>query len=128
MLSNVVPPDTMAGMHINMTWDGIFHAFTWVITLAGIFMLWDAAQRPPEEGAHQTKSLVGGMVAGWGLFNVVEGVIDHHLLSLHNVREVTDPLPWNLGFLLAGAMMIILGWALMRTGEPRRIAVGKHTI
>lgn len=46
MLSNVVPPDTMAGIHTNMTWDGIFHALTWAITLVGIFMLWDVVRIP----------------------------------------------------------------------------------
>ena len=39
MLSNVVPPHTMDGMGVNMTWDGLFHALTWVITLVGILQL-----------------------------------------------------------------------------------------
>jgi uncharacterized membrane protein len=36
MLSNIVPPDTMDTMRLNMTWDGLFHALTWVITMIGI--------------------------------------------------------------------------------------------
>jgi uncharacterized membrane protein len=43
MLSNIVPPHTMAAMRVNMTWDGLFHALTWVITLVGILQLRSAA-------------------------------------------------------------------------------------
>ena len=52
-------------------------------------------------GTHRTVptcALVGLLLAGWGLFNVVEGLIDHHLLEVHHVRDdVADPLPWDLG-------------------------------
>jgi uncharacterized membrane protein len=30
---------------------------------------------------------MGGMVLGWGLFNLIEGVIDHQLLAIHYVRQ-----------------------------------------
>jgi uncharacterized membrane protein len=43
MLSNIVPPHTMDTMRVNMTWDGLFHALTWLITLVGILRLWSAA-------------------------------------------------------------------------------------
>jgi uncharacterized membrane protein len=43
MLSNIVPPHTMETMRVNMTWDGLFHALTWVITLVGILLLRSAA-------------------------------------------------------------------------------------
>lgn len=130
MLSNVVPPDTMAGMHTNMTWDGIFHALTWCITLAGIFMLWNAARQLSDvRELPSTKALSGAMITGWGLFNLVEGIIDHHLLALHNVKEVPNPLPWNIGFLLiGGALMIIVGWTLMQAEERRRMALKRRAI
>lgn len=123
MLSNIVPPDTMAGMHTNMTWDGIFHALTWGITLAGVFMLYHAARHPEAGELPSTGALIGALITGWGLFNLVEGIIDHHLLALHNVKEVPNPLPWNVGFLLiGGALLIIVGWMLMQAGERRRMA------
>jgi uncharacterized membrane protein len=43
MLSHVVPPHTMDAMRVNMTWDGLFHALTWVITLVGVLQLRHAA-------------------------------------------------------------------------------------
>jgi uncharacterized membrane protein len=128
MLSNVVPPDTMAGMHTNMTWDGLFHALTWCITLAGVFMLWNAARQQAVEELPATRSLIGAMITGWGLFNLIEGIVDHHLLALHNVKEVSNPLPWNIGFLLiGGALIIVVGWTLMQAEERRRIALKRRT-
>jgi uncharacterized membrane protein len=116
MLSNVVPPDTIEGIHTNMTWDGLFHAFTWAVTLAGVFMLWGVARRRSAVGElPPTSSFAGALVLGWGLFNLVEGVIDHHLLRLHNVKEVANPLPWNVGFLIiGGVLLVVTGWTLMR--------------
>jgi len=29
-------------------------------------------------------------IIGWGLFNLVEGVVDHHILTIHHVRESND--------------------------------------
>ena len=86
MLSNVVPPHTMDGMRVNMTWDGLFHALTWVITLVGILQLRSAADaRDPIPSA---RAFMGQLILGWGIFNLVEGVIDHQILGIHKVREV----------------------------------------
>src|SRR5687767_3262736 len=45
MLSNWIPPTSMEAMRINMRWDGVFHAFVWLVTLAGILRLWNAARQ-----------------------------------------------------------------------------------
>src|SRR3954469_13321778 len=83
MGSAILPPTTMEAMSGNMTWDGLFHAATWVITLIGIFML--RAQHRSAAPTDSTTSFVGQLLFGWGAFNLVEGVIDHHLLNLHHV-------------------------------------------
>jgi len=113
MGSAVLPPDTMEAMRQNMTWDGLFHAATWLITLVGVFML-------RAEGLHgsppKTTTFVGQLVFGWGAFNLVEGVIDHHLLNLHHVRDVPVHVPlYDWVFLsVAGAGLLAVGWLLMR--------------
>ena len=46
------------------------------------------------------------MLTGFGIFNLVEGIIDHHLLGLHHVNETVPPeqwLWWDLAFLASGA-------------------------
>ena len=116
MLSGWRPPDTLVDAKVNMTWDGIFHAGVWVLTLVGLAMLWRAGSRPdvPWSG----KTFVGALVMGWGLFNLVEGVIDHQLLGVHHVYEYTaDKLPWDLGFLaIGGVLMLVVGWLITRDG------------
>jgi uncharacterized membrane protein len=45
------------------------------------------------------KLLIGGLLAGWGTFNVVEGIVDHNLLQIHHVRPGPGELLYDLGFL-----------------------------
>ena len=116
MVSNWVPPTTVEAMSFNMVWDGIFHAFVWVVSLVGILLLWSAAYRraviPP------LRSFIGQLVLGWGLFNLVEGVIDHQILAVHYVRQVPNYMVYNLTFLAVGGVLFILvGWALMKAGR-----------
>jgi uncharacterized membrane protein len=117
MLSARLPPDTLVTAKVNMYWDGIFHAAVWVLTVAGVWRLFAAARRPgvPWSG----RVLLGAMAGGWGLFNVIEGLIDHHLLGLHHVRDAApDPLPADMAFLAFGVVLLVLGFALVRRSAP----------
>jgi uncharacterized membrane protein len=80
MLPNIVPPHTMAAMRVNMTWDGLFHALTGVITLVGVLQLRSAAYaRDPIPSA---QAFMGQLMLGWGMFNLVEGIIDRQILGI----------------------------------------------
>jgi uncharacterized membrane protein len=115
MLSNIVPPHTMDDMRVNMTWDGLFHALTWVITLVGIILLRSAAYAPAP--IPSLRAFTGQLILGWGMFNLVEGLIDHHILGIHNVREIPNYTVYNLTFLaIGGVLFILIGWMLMRAG------------
>jgi uncharacterized membrane protein len=113
MLSNILPPHTMDDMRVNMTWDGLFHTLTWVVTLVGILLLRSAASA--RAAIPSLQAFTGQLVLGWGVFNLVEGVIDHQILRIHNVREVPNSMVYNLMFLaLGGVLFILIGWLLMR--------------
>jgi uncharacterized membrane protein len=113
MLSNKIPPDNYINKSVNMFWDGIFHAFTLIVTLVGIIHLWKLLRRKDIDRSGHL--LAGGMLAGWGLFNIIEGVIDHQLLKLHNVKEITmNKEAWNYGFLAISFVMLIVGWLIMK--------------
>lgn len=118
MLSGQIPPDTLVRAKVNMYWDGLFHAAVWVLTAVGLAMLWAASGRP--DVPHSGRTLVGGLLLGWGLFNVVEGIIDHELLGLHHVYEYTpNHLPADLGFLALGLGLLLAGAGLVRAGRRR---------
>ena len=117
MGSAVLPPTTMGAMERNMVWDGLFHAATWTVTLIGAFLLLVDANR----GAPlpSVRAFSGQLVLGWGLFNLVEGMIDHHLLNLHHVRDLPVHVPaYDWAFLaIGGAGFIALGLLLSRAGR-----------
>lgn len=115
MGSAVVPPTTMAGMQQNMVWDGWFHVAVWVMTIIGVYWLLVDARKG--ELLPEGKAFVGLLILGWGQFNLVEGVIDHHLLGLHHVRDMPVHVPlYDWLFLgIGGLGFILLGWALFRT-------------
>ncbi len=114
MGSAVLPPHTMDAMRQNMSWDGLFHAATWLITLAGVWLLW----RDAHYGAvPRGRVFVGQMLLGWAAFNLVEGIIDHHLLNLHHVRDLPAHVPaYDWAFLLVGGLLLgAIGWMLSRS-------------
>ena len=117
MLSARVPLHSMENMQRNMTADGIFEADVWLVTLAGIVMLFNAAKRGDVHWSART--LYGAMLFGWGLFNVVEGVIDHHILEVHHVVERLGQSIYDWLFLAASLALMAAGWMIARTRRGR---------
>ena len=110
------PMTTVAGLEVNTLWDGLFHAAAWVATAVGVLLLWRTGRRA--DVAWSGRAVLGMAAAGWGLFNLVEGVVDHHLLGIHHVRySGSRALPWDLGFLAFGAALVALGWWLYRSAD-----------
>jgi uncharacterized membrane protein len=62
----------------------------------------------------------GSLVGGWGLFNFVEGLIDHQLLGIHHVHPGDGQLAWDMGFVFLGGLGLMLaGYTLARGGHKR---------
>lgn len=112
------PPTSIGNLQFNVFWDGLFHATTYVFVVAGLVSLWRAAHR-----SHlwwSGKLLLGTLLIGFGIFNLVEGTIDHHLLGIHHVNETVPEaqwIYWDLGFLLWGLAMLLGGLAIYRDGR-----------
>jgi len=113
------PASTLPGLETNTLWDGIFHSATWASTAVGLALLWRAEQR---YDLRWSAPLLGALLMGWGGFNLVEGLVDHHILGIHHVRDdLGGPLGWDLGFLAWGAAMAVAGWLLWRS-KPAEVA------
>ncbi len=106
---------TVHDLEVNTLGDGLFHAATFVFTAVGLALLWRALARSNEP--RSTTGFVGLLLVGWGLFNVVEGIVDHHLLRIHHVRPGDNQLVWDFAFLAWGAVMLVGGWLLWRRGQ-----------
>jgi uncharacterized membrane protein len=107
------PPTTLANLQVNTLADGVFHAATWVIVVGGLWWL----GRAVEAGGWKWswRSVLGWLATGWGLFNLLEGIVNHHLLQIHKVRPAApNPLVWDIGFLIFGAVLIAGGLAMQK--------------
>lgn len=112
------PADSVRNLEINTLWDGLFHAATYLFVAAGLALLWRQARRSHVRWSG--KLLAATLLLGFGAFNVVEGIIDHHILGIHHVNETVARdrwINWDLGFLLWGAAMLAGGWRLLRAGR-----------
>lgn len=109
MLSARFPKTTIENMEINMFWDGLFHSLTWTMTVIGLALLWQAGARRSEV-PWSGKAFTGALFLGWGLFNFVEGLIDHHLLNIHHVVERLGQSAFDYAFLASGLIFIVGGW------------------
>jgi len=107
------PMSTVAGLQANTLADGFFHVATWIMVAVASWLILRAWQEG--ELAPPWRPYFGMLLAGWGIFNVVEGLVDHQLLGIHHVRDdLGGPIEWDLGFLLLGVLLVAGGLALAR--------------
>ena len=122
------PVTTLAGLEANTVADGLFHLATWLFVVAGSSLMLSNWRRG--HPAPTWRSQVGLLLTGWGVFNLVEGVVDHQVLGVHHVRDdLGAPLSWDLGFLALGVLLVAGGWTLHRAGQrelPERSAVRRR--
>lgn len=89
------------GLETNTLADGLFHVATLLVVVAGVLLLW----RAERDG----RRAVGGALAGWGVFNLVDQVTFHLALDLHHIRMVENDLVYDLGFTAIGVALIVAG-------------------
>lgn len=112
MVSNKLPIDTVVGKAVNMFWDGIFHALTLTAVIIGFILL--VRLLGIKNINRSPKLALGGAIAGWGIFNLVEGIIHHQIIKLHNVNEFSlQPEVWNYSFLASGVIFMAIGYAFI---------------
>ncbi len=112
------PATTVDNLKFNTLLDGLFHASTYIFVAIGLVILWRASSKPHVRWSG--KMLFGTMLVGFGIFNVAEGIVDHHILGLHHVNETVPAeqwIYWDVGFLIWGAVMLLVGWLLWRSGK-----------
>lgn len=103
--------------------DGLFHAAMLLLLLAGLALLVREASRG---SAFPRRRFWGPALLGAGVFNVLEGVIDHYVLQIHHVRFGPNRPAWDLGFLVLSAVLTAAGVLLTRSraGDRDSVAPG----
>lgn len=123
MVSAWYPPDSLENLRLNTRWDGVFQSVATLFVVCGIVLFWRKAST--RELYWSGEMLVGGLLVGWGSFNLVEGLLEHALLGIHHVNETVPSIQqpyWDLAFLAWGAAMLYGGRVLHRVGDRRRQA------
>lgn len=88
--------------------DGLLHTAELVMLVAGFFLFADLRRR----GTLAPRAAVAGLFLGLGAFQLWDGIVDHKLLRLHQVRYGVDVLPYDLAW-NAGAVALLLIGAIL---------------
>jgi uncharacterized membrane protein len=98
--------------------DGVFHLGSVVVLVAGLVPLVDRWRR----WRGSWRQGVAAILVGAGGFNLYDGVVQHKLLGLHQVRAgAPDNLPYDLAFIGLAAAVLLAGLLLLRgAGLPER--------
>ncbi|MDJ1431028.1 DUF2243 domain-containing protein [Halostagnicola sp. A-GB9-2] len=117
LFSGFYDPYSYDGLRTNVMFDGVFLLAMVAVTALGLGMVWRVVNRTDE--ALSTLFLLGSIVVGMGLFNLVDGVVSHEVLDLHNVVHGTEA--WNLPWIVVSVLMLALGFVLLKVaGDHRR--------
>src|SRR5690625_3096635 len=104
-----------ATTEIGIISDGLFHAFSWFATIGGLFLLADLRRR---QGLIWTKWW-GAVFLGAGLFQLYDGVIQHKVMRIHQIRYVENVIIYDIVWITLAIIFIIVGWYLWR--KPRNL-------
>ncbi|MBZ6493554.1 DUF2243 domain-containing protein [Natrinema longum] len=115
MLSSHPAASVATDLELNVVADGLFHLATYLFTIIGVVLLSRAWRFHPVPNSGRT--LLGAVIMGWGVFNLVEGLVNHQLLRIHHVWPA-GPGPivlWDVLFLLWGVLFLGGGYLVIRT-------------
>ncbi|KKK37377.1 membrane protein [Mesobacillus campisalis] len=94
---------------IGLVSDGFFHAISWFATVGGLFLLADLRRR----NAYWFMKWMAGVWIGAGGFQLYDGIIQHKLMRIHQIRYNVDIFPYDLTWNLLAAGMLAAGLLLM---------------
>ncbi len=54
---------------------------------------------------------------GMGTFQVYDGIINHKILRMHQIRYVDNVITYDIVWIVTGSLMIIVGYLMSRKRE-----------
>ena len=90
---------------VGLVSDGFFHALSWFSTVWSLFMVANLRRRI----SWQPMLWVGGVFLGAGGFQLYDGVVQHKLMKLHQIRYYVVILPYDLVWIITALIMLIVG-------------------
>lgn len=107
---------------IGLLSDGLLHAAELLMLAAGFYLFVQLCRR----GAVSRLHAWAGLFLSAGGFQLFDGLINHKLLRLHQVRYVDNLLPYDLAWNAVGVVLLIIGLVMLRRGRPARPRPGER--
>ncbi|WP_031547111.1 DUF2243 domain-containing protein [Salinicoccus luteus] len=95
--------------------DGLLNAFALFAVVAGLFMFADIHRR---HIAHM-RTWTASFFLGLGGFQVFDGIVNHKLLQIHQVRYGVEVLPYDLAWNISGLILLTIGTILFFQAKRR---------
>ena len=92
---------------VGLVSDGLFHAFSWSATVASLFLVAELRR----ERAFWPRRFVAGWLAGAGFFQLYDGLVQHKLFGLHQIRYGVDLVPYDVVWNVVAAALLAAGIA-----------------
>lgn len=98
--------------------DGFFHALSWFATVGGLFLFADLRRR---------RSLIplrwsGAVLLGIGVFQLYDGLIQHKLFRIHQIRYEVDIFYYDLVWNSIAMLLIAAGiWCIRLARRKERV-------
>ncbi|WP_211654236.1 DUF2243 domain-containing protein [Planococcus alpniumensis] len=108
----------LATPQIGIFADGLLNSFAWFAAIGGLFMFADLRRRQ----ALRMRYWIGSILIGAGAFQLFDGIIDHKVFRIHQVRYQVELWPYDLSWNLFGAALLIAGIILAKSAKERRSA------
>ena len=96
--------------------DGLLNAFALFALVIGLFMFADLQRKQ----SVQKRKWTGGIFTGLGGFQLFDGIINHKLLRIHQVRYDVNVLQYDLAWNISGALLLIIGIVLLFKSKQER--------
>ena len=100
---------------IGLISDGLFHAFSWFATIAGLFLFADLRRTR----TFIRKRWIGGILLGAGSFQLYDGTIQHKLMRIHQIRYVDNVIVYDVIWNIIAILLILLGLKLIKQKRQR---------
>ncbi len=125
-LLSLVPGDNIQKIETQILADGLFHVLMYIVTAIGLYLLWRGRKTLADR--HVTwRTVAGGGLLGFGLWNLIDVGLFHWILGIHRIRvNVPDPMTYDVGWLaILGLLPMVGGWLLLRAKPSGGEASGR---
>lgn len=123
LLSNVEGA-AFRDLRVQIAADGYFHVLMYLLLALAIWLVW--RRRAALAAADAGPRFIQFLLIGFGVWQIVDVVLFHWILGIHNIRVgVDNPIVWDIGWLiLLGALPLGLAAVLRAGGQGPRTGRG----